>query len=406
MGPSCTFDGNRRATLGAGCRSDCGETFSWHGIKVRTLMHRWRVLSAVLGGCFFTFWVGHAAFAQTRLATEAATPSKNAAEEIRGLIQSGRLDEAVKESARQLQKPDAEPNLQLLHCVAQANQNQTDKAIACFTALVKLRPDMLEAYNNLGVLHASLGQHEEAKRWLTAGIQRVPSLWVVHQNLQSLQSDLSRRAYARALQAELPLKESFSKLSMMASTPFANPVKMAETTGVTPASLPGAAPVASVAKADNKPVQAEPPATKPESKSAVKPDSKPETKPDSKPESSPSEVDAATGQLIQMAVESWAKAWSAQNMTAYFAAYSPEFTPYKLPSRAAWEAERTARIVGRKFIRVSVRSFSYERVGPKVVVKFSQIYESDNISSTQRKRLDMVLHKGRWKIARENIIAN
>jgi hypothetical protein len=53
-----------------------------------------------------------------------------------------------------------------------------------------------------------------------------------------------------------------------------------------------------------------------------------------------------------------------------------------------------------------VRNYSYERVGPKVVVRFSQIYESDNISSTQRKRLDMVLHKGRWKIVRENIIAN
>ena len=398
MGPSCAFDGNRRATFGAGCQSAWGEAFSWHGIKVLTLKHRLRVLSAVLGGCFLTLWAGHAAFAQTRLTTEAATPSKNAAEEVRGLIQSGRLDEAVKESARQLQKPDAEPNLQLLHCVAQANQNQTDKAIACFTALVKLRPDMLEAYNNLGVLHASLGQHEEAKRWLTAGIQRVPSLWVAHQNLQSLQSDLSRRAYARALQSELPLKESFAKLTMLATTPLANPVKTAETTGVTPASLPGAPPVAPVAKVDNKPVQAEPPATKPESKSAAKPDSK--------PENHPSEVDAATGQLIQTAVESWAKAWSAQNMTAYFAAYSPEFTPYKLPSRAAWEAERTSRIVGRKFIRVSVRHFSYERVGPKVVVRFSQIYESDNISSTQRKRLDMVLHKGRWKIARENIIAN
>ena len=398
MGPSCVFDGNRRATFGAGCQSAWGEAFSWHGIKVLTLKHRWRVLSAVLGGCFLTLCAGHAAFAQPRLAPEVATPSKNAAEEVRGLIQSGRLDEAVKESARQLQKPDAEPNLQLLHCVAQANQNQTDKAIACFTALVKLRPDMLEAYNNLGVLHASLGQHEEAKRWLTAGIQRVPSLWVVHQNLQSLQSDLSRRAYARALQSELPLKENFAKLTMLATTPLANPVKTAETTGVTPASLPGAPPVPPVAKVDNKPVQAEPPATKPESKSAVKPDSK--------PENHPSEVDAATGQLIQTAVESWAKAWSAQNMTAYFAAYSPEFTPYKLPSRAAWEAERTSRIVGRKFIRVSVRNFSYERVGSKVVVRFSQIYESDNISSTQRKRLDMVLHKGLWKIARENIIAN
>lgn len=367
------------------------------GLKVLTLKHGLRVFSAVLG-CLLTLGAGHSALAQPRIATEPATTSKNAVDEIRGLIQSGRLDEAVRESARQLQKPDAEPHLHLLHCVALANQHQTDKAIACFTSLVKLRPDLLEAYNNLGVLHASLGQHEEAKRWLTAGIQRVPSLWVAHQNLQSLQSDLARRAYARALQAELPLKEGFSKLTLLAIPPMTHPAKIAETTAVASASLPATPTVVPLAKLDKKPVQAEPPATKPESKSAAKPESK--------PENHPSEVDAATGQLIQTAVESWAKAWSAQNMTTYFAAYSPEFTPYKLPSRAAWEAERTSRIVGRKFIRVSVRHFSYERVGPKVVVRFSQIYESDNISSTQRKRLDMVLHKGRWKIARENIIAN
>jgi tetratricopeptide (TPR) repeat protein len=398
MGPALAFDRNWRVTTGAGCSSSWGEAFSCHGIRVLTLKQRLRVFSAVLGSCFLTLWAGHAALAQPRLATEPATSSKNAAEEIRSLIQSGRLDAAVKESARQLQKPDADPNLQLLHCVAQANQNQTDKAIACFTSLVKLHPDMLEAYNNLGVLHASLGQHEEAKRWLTAGIQRVPSLWVVHQNLQSLQSDLARRAYARALQAELPLKESFSKLTLLAIPPMTNPAKMAETTAVASASLPATPSVVPLAKLDKKPVQVEPPATKPDSKLA--------TSPDSKPESRAPVLDAATGQLIQAEVESWAKAWSAQNMTAYFAAYAPEFTPYKLPSRAAWEAERTSRIVGRKFIRVSVRNFSYERVGPKVVVRFTQIYDSDNISSTQRKRLDMVLHQGRWKIVRENIIAN
>ena len=386
MGSTRAFDRNGLASASACCWAAWGHAISCLGSKELKLKHSWRVGFAVLGGCFLTLGLGHSALAQPKLATEATTTTKNAAEEIRHLIQSGRLEDAVKESARQLQKPDAEPNLQLLNCVAQAHQNQTDKAIACFTALVKLRPDMLEAYNNLGVLHASLGQHEEAKRWLTSGLQRVPSLWVVHQNLQTLQSDLSRKAYARALQAELPLKESFSKLSMMASTPFTNAVKTTETPVGPPASVSSAPMVAPVAKANSKPVPADPPAAK--------------------PESNPSELDAATGQLIQMAVESWAKAWSSQNMTAYFAAYSPDFIPHKLPSRAAWEAERTARIVGRKFIRVSVRNYSYERVGPKVVVRFSQIYKSDNISSTQRKRLDMVLHKGRWKIVRENIIAN
>jgi Flp pilus assembly protein TadD/uncharacterized protein YchJ len=348
--------------------------------------------------------------------------------EIRSLMQAGRLAEASREIARQLQKPDPEPTLQLLQCVVQANQNQTDKAIACLSALVKAHPDMLEAYNNLGVLHASLGQHEEAKRWLTLAMQRMPSLWTVHQNLQTLQADLSRKAYARALQAELPLKDTPPRLTMLATSALSNPVKSAQVSPPTMvaapespqllASTPVAAP-SSTPQALRKPDAAKPAAARTEAITATKPEfkkaevsksetPKPEVLKTESPKAETSKtkgLDEATRQQLQAAVQAWAQAWSSQNMGAYFGAYAADYTPSKWTPRAAWEAERTSRIVGRQFVKVSVSSFSFENKGPKTAVRFNQVYESDNIQSTHRKRLDMVQIDGRWKIVRETVIS-
>lgn len=91
-------------------------------------------------------------------------------------------------------------------------------------------------------------------------------------------------------------------------------------------------------------------------------------------------------------------------MPRYLAAYTADYSPKPGTSRAAWEAERTARIAGRRFVRVTVRNFSFEQLGPKVVVRFSQVYESDNLVSTQRKRLDWVRQAEGWKIAHESVI--
>ena len=324
--------------------------------------------------------------------------------QVRELMQAGRLAEAGQEIARQLQKPAPDPQFQLLQCVVLANQNQTPKAITCLNALVKAQPDMLEAYNNLGVLHASLGQHDEARRWLNLAMQRVPALWTVHQNMQNLQAEVSRKAYASALQTEWPLKPAAPKLTLLASTSLSSIEKKpkpvatdapspAKATLPTPAvdtvaAVPRAAPAAAVPSAAPAPaVQAIQPKTAPVQANEKTP------------------LDEATRQQVQAAIEAWAQAWSAQNMPQYFAAYTPDFSMPKGLGRAAWEAERTSRIAERKFVRVSVRQFSFEKVGVKVVARFSQVYESDNIFSTHRKRLDLVRHEGGWRIERENVIA-
>ncbi|OYU10352.1 MAG: hypothetical protein CFE38_18120 [Comamonadaceae bacterium PBBC1] len=314
--------------------------------------------------------------------------------QVRELMQAGRLAEAGQEIARQLQKPVTDPQFQLLQCVVLANQNQTAKAITCLNALVKAQPDMLEAYNNLGVLHASLGQHDEARRWLNLAMQRVPALWTVHQNMQNLQVEVSRKAYASALQTELPLKAAAPKLTLLASTSLSSPEKKPKVVANDAPSPVKAAlppPAADLVAAPASAAPAPP----------VQP-LKPTPVPVQTTEQAP--MNEETRKQVQSAIEAWAQAWTAQNMTQYFAAYTPDFSAPKGLGRAAWEAERTSRIAGRRFVRVSVRQFSFEKVGSKVVARFSQVYESDNIFSTHRKRLDLVRHEGNWKIERESVI--
>lgn len=338
-------------------------------------------------------------------------------------MQAGRLPEASKEIASQLQRQDPEPGLELLQCVVQAQQNQTDKAIACLTALVKVRPDMIEAYNNLGVLHASQGKQEEAKRWFTLALQRNPSLWTVHQNLQSLQLDLSRNAYSRALQTELPVKHGPPKLSLLAVTSLNNS-SQGITTKAAQAQATNKAPASSVVNQEI----AQAPATlakeSPPTAKSGQPAKAVEQTPARAPVSSTAQADGSqdesgqpkTGKAdmlddntraqVQAAVQAWAQAWSTQNMPAYLAAYTADYTPGKGISRAAWEAERTARIAGRKFVRVKVNNFNFETTGTKVIARFTQLYESDNIISSHRKRLELVKQEGRWKIVRETVISN
>jgi tetratricopeptide (TPR) repeat protein len=326
--------------------------------------------------------------------------------EVRSLVQAGRLPEASQEIGRQLQRPDPEPGMQLLQCVVQAQQNQTDKAIACLIALVKQHPDMLEAYNNLGVLYASKNQQEEAKRWFSLALQRQPTLWTLHQNLQSLQADMARQAYARALQTELPLKEAAPKLTLLAATSIKN-VPPTQVTNKTPeASVVSKAPVGTktpVTVVADTPSQSTAPqvaAAQSTLGSSISSDT------GSAKTGKATALDDATRQQILEAVQAWAQAWRSQNMSAYLAAYTPDYTPVEGSSRSAWEAERKARIAGRQFIRVKVSNFTFESTGSKVIARFTQTYESENIQSTSRKRLEFVRLEGLWKIARETVINN
>lgn len=414
------------------------------GIKAVSRHGRWPVLNQKHGRLDDTnpeksvsrFWLKPSWIVAASLMASVSTPGNatanpetpsvalisSRAEEIRGLIKSERYSEAEIEIGRSLKQQPKDPAVQFLQCVLKAQQNQVAEAVACYGNLVKAYPDMVEAYNNLAVLHASQGKHEEAKQWLDKGMRRIPAMWTIHQNILGLQADLSRKAYARALQIEISPREPAPRLSMLASstvwpaTASAAPTpKVAEKAAAAPRlapSQPASAPPATV-KADAAPAASAPMAREPAKPSAAAPaqtassGAVPAQATATQPQDTATRtrVDETTRMQVQNAIETWARAWSEQNLPAYFSAYSENFSAGKSTTRAEWEAERVSRITGRNQIRVTVSHLSIESSNQKVVARFNQVYESDRISSSGRKKLEMVLEGGSWKILRETVIS-
>ena len=103
---------------------------------------------------------------------------------------------------------------------------------------------------------------------------------------------------------------------------------------------------------------------------------------------------------ISASVMRWAAAWSSRDLDAYFASYEPNFNGGK--SRAAWMADRKARILPRNKIDVDVSDFAVSLNGDRASVRFRQAYASDSLSVTSRKTLDLIKSGNRWLIVRES----
>ena len=102
------------------------------------------------------------------------------------------------------------------------------------------------------------------------------------------------------------------------------------------------------------------------------------------------------------AVQAWAAAWSAKDVPGYLAAYDKSFDPPGKQSRAAWEKEREARIVGKSKISVNISDLKISVEGNQASARFRQVYTADSLNVTSRKTLDMVNSNGRWMIVRES----
>lgn len=89
-------------------------------------------------------------------------------------------------------------------------------------------------------------------------------------------------------------------------------------------------------------------------------------------------------------------------MSAYVAAYSPEFKG-KAASHQAWQSDRQARIMSKKKISVGLSDIQIKVSGDKASVRFRQDYTSDALNVKSSKSLEMVKGKsGVWLITQES----
>ena len=380
------------------------------------------------------------------LLTFTASAQADAHSDVAALIQQGKTTEAIAQAQSYLAQNARDPQMRFLQGSAQSAAGDTQAAITTFTLLTQEYPELPEPYNNLAVLHANQNQLDKARTALEMAIRTNPSYATAHENLGDIYAKLASQAYSKALQLDGSHAQSVQpKLALihdlfstgqaqaqaqaLAKAPSAPaPVTATATQAVSSsttapaqatvvAAAATAQPVASAQPATATPVTetASPPATEPkaETKTTAKAEPKAETKAEPKVETK-AVATADAGQAakadtptaanvaeVEAAVHAWAKAWAAKDMANYLAAYSPNFQTPGKQSRKAWEAERRARIVGKRSISVNLADLTITTQNDRATARFRQHYRADTLNVSSRKTLQLELRKGQWLIVSE-----
>lgn len=304
--------------------------------------------------------------------------------DVNKLISTNKLGEAMSRADQYLAAKPRDPQMRFLKGVIQRESGKTNDAISTFTKLTEDYPELPEPYNNLAVLYASQNQFDKARAALEMAIRTNPSYATAHENLGDVYAKLASQAYSKALQLDgspaVPPKLSLIRELFSPGAKGQRPTLPATPAPATPEPAATAPAVTTAAAA---PAQVTPKAAAPSPAKAVV------------------AADAAP-KAVEAAVHAWAAAWSAKDMTAYLAAYGKEFDPPGKQTRSAWEAERHLRITEKAHISVKLTGLNVSVSGNTATAKFRQEYESDALSVSSRKVLQLGKTGDRWLIIKES----
>lgn len=302
-------------------------------------------------------------------------------------------------------------NARLLKGVILAELNRQNDALAVFGKLAEDFPELPEPHNNMAVIYAQQKQFDKARASLAAALKTNPSYATAQENLGDVYARLASQAYDKALQTDSsnapPPK--LTMLRAVAAPPRAE-VLAAAARPPAPAPAPAVPPVPARAAATSAPQLAPPPAplsppaptVKPAS-ATVKAEAQAGNKPDKTDKADAGDNQNAARQEVARTVVSWAAAWSRKDVKAYLGHYARDFSPPGRQSRAAWEAERTARVGKPGRIEVKVDNLRVALDGDTATAYFRQHYNSANLDSSGSKVLVLVKRDGRWLIRQERV---
>ncbi|SHN14451.1 tetratricopeptide repeat protein [Rhizobacter sp. OV335] len=326
--------------------------------------------------------------------------------DVDSLLGAGRLAEANQKADQFLSAKPKDARMRFLKGLVLSEQGKSNEAIAVFVKLTEDHPELPEPHNNLAVLYSKQGQYEQARRSLEAAIRTNPSYATAYENLGDVYAKLASQAYSRALQIDGSSTAKVSpKLAMIRDlfspmTRSEPPVAVAAAKPA-PVPVPAPAPAPVVVAAAPKPAPVPAPAPAPVAAPAPAPVAKPvPAAPAPAPTASSPAASTEDTKDVQAAALAWAAAWARKDMDAYFASYTHDFNGGK--TRAAWEAERRARITSKRSISVNLSDFDIRMQGDKAVVQVRQAYSADALKVSSRKRLDLVRVSGRWLIQKES----
>jgi len=311
--------------------------------------------------------------------------------EIQRLIQQGSFEKALVLTEEQLSINSDDVQTLFLKGLILARMDRLKESEAVFIGLTEKHPELPEPYNNLAVVYASSGDYDKAEEALRMAINTHPSYATAHENLGDIYAKMASQAYNNALKLDSTNQETKEKLSMISDLISApEPVAVAQKAEVmkpVPKSL-----------AQN------------EQKSAPTND-KIETKPEptlAKFEPEPTTIleppfdKEAANKEVKSAVNSWANAWSAKDVDNYIKSYSAKFVPPNKLSRSKWQEQRRVRLTKPRHIKVILNNVRIEILSHDLaLVKFVQIYQSDNYKDQVNKQLLLNKVDNVWLISKE-----
>jgi Flp pilus assembly protein TadD/ketosteroid isomerase-like protein len=327
----------------------------------------------------------------------AASAKADEIADIGKLLKGGQLDQAAQKADAYLASKPRDAQAQFLKGLILTEQNKTGEAIAAFTRLTELYPELPEPYNNLAVLYAGQGQYEKARQALEMAIRTHPSYATAHENLGDVYAKLASQAYDKALQLDSNNPTAQTKLALVRDL-------IGGTRGKPPVAQ-ASAPATATKPATAPPLAAPAPAPVPakEVKSATAPVATAAPTPAPVPVKEPAKAGPANEEAdIIAAINAWASAWARQDASAYLAAYARDFKLPRGESRQAWEASRKQRIAAPKKIEVRVETPVVSLgEGGVATVKFRQNYKSNIVTAKSTKTLVMAKSGGKWQIREE-----
>ena len=318
------------------------------------------------------------------------------------LFRQGQFDRAMERVNGYLGSRPKDARGRFLKGLILTEQNKPNEAIKVFTDLSQDYPELPEPYNNLAVLYASQGQYDKARNSLEMAIRTHPSYATAHENLGDIYAKMASQAYDKALQLDRGNQAAQGKLNLIKDLFSQTPrTQTASTQGskvavakVEPTPAPVSQPVPPPAKSAAAPAPQSQPAP------AAKPAPAAETP--ASTAAAKTATDAARGNDdVLKSVNAWARAWASNDVPGYLSFYASDFQTPKGMSRAAWEAERKARIAKPRKIEVDIDNPRVKIDGNRAIVSFRQTYKSGPMNVTSAKTLVMVKNGDKWLIQQE-----
>jgi len=335
----------------------------------------------------------------------AAAAAADEIADIGKLLKGGQLEQASQKVDALLASKPRDAQGQFLKGLILTEQNKTTEAIAAFTKLTELYPELPEPYNNLAVLYAGLGQYERARQALEMAIRTHPSYATAHENLGDVYAKLASQAYDKALQLDSNNPTAQTKLALVrdliGSGARGRP-QVAQASTKPPAAASQAPAVAPAVVAAAKDAKAAPAAAAKDAKATVPAAVVPPAPAVASVAPVPAPVRPANDEAeVIAALNAWVAAWSKQDAAAYLAAYGRDFKLPRGESRQAWEASRKQRITAPTKIEVKIDNPRVTLADGVATIKFRQSYKSNIVSANSAKTLVMAKNGGKWQIREE-----